>query len=167
MFPPQIYFTCAMHQAIAWPMLNRTVLFVVCRRTLNVEMVADVIDGIGLTLVLIPVEGLQDIAFILGQCHPRRFEPVHVLNSLSVPLLQHIDFINGCDDAVFVCLRIMGTFRHSCGKKPTDYGSTEPAPYYYNAKVFLLSGICISLCMYQGQKNKKPEGFLFIRCHGS
>ncbi len=68
---------------------------------------------------------------------------------------------------IFIRVHLLPLRNYSCGKKPTDYGSTEPAPYYYNAKVFLLSGICISLCMYQGQKNKKPEGFLFIRCHGS
>ena len=46
-------------------MLNCAVLFVVCGRPLYIEVLTDVIDGICLTLVLVPVKGLKNIAFIL------------------------------------------------------------------------------------------------------
>ena len=94
-------------------MLNGTVLPVVGGGALDVEVVADVIHCIGLTLVGVPVEGLQDETLFLRQRQPCRFEPVHVLNGLSVPLLQHIDLINGCDDAALVCLRVVRAFRHA------------------------------------------------------
>ena len=46
-------------------MLDRAVLFVIRGRTFYVEVIADLIDSVGLTLVLVPVKGLKNIAFVL------------------------------------------------------------------------------------------------------
>ena len=46
-------------------MLDRAILFVVRGRPFYIEVLTDVIDGVSLTLVLVPVKGLQDITFIL------------------------------------------------------------------------------------------------------
>ena len=69
---------------------------------------------------------------------------------------------SGCFLVIFIRVHLLPLRNYSCGKKSTGYGSTEPAPYYYNANVFLLSAIYHSECMYRRQKNKKPEGFLLF-----
>lgn len=70
-----------------------TVLSVVSRRTLNVEVVANFVNGSCLTAFLI-IKGSQHIAFIRTQLFPRWLEPFHVLHRLSVMLLKDVYFLD-------------------------------------------------------------------------
>lgn len=47
----------------------------------------------------------------------------------------------------YIRVHLLPLRNYSCGKKPTGYGSAEPAPYYYNANMFLLNVIYRSSCM--------------------